>query len=938
MKKNLLSVVLLVAAMMTQAQPQALPKLPIDSAIRVGHLDNGLTYFIRHNEMPKQRCEFHIAQAVGAILEEDNQNGLAHFLEHMAFNGTQHFPGKGIINYFESIGVSFGGDINAYTSIDETVYRLSNVPTIREGIIDSALLVMHDWACGLSLLAEEIDNERGVIREEWRTGANANRRMWAKSNAQMFPGSQYAKRDVIGDTAIINNFAYDALRAYYRKWYGPDNQAIIVVGDIDVDAIEAKIRDLWKDVPARTNRGERPYYTIDDNDEPIVSLVQDDEAQTSICRVFFKQPCLPEALCGTQQQMYLNLANSLMWSVIDERFADIALDPNSPILQGGASYGDLVKTKDAFSVIAVAKQGQEVEAYQLLLTEIERLSRYGITDAELERAKAELLSQYENDYNDRASRQNQSYAREYIRYYLDHTYIPGIEFEFEGAKQLLPHVDAATINKLLTHYISDKNVIIAFQGPQLPKFGDGDCATAVVNRFKARHELDIEAPKAENEFTPLVKKAPYTGKIKKTEHNETMGTTEFTLSNGIRVIILPTEYKKDEIIMRAASLGGTSLIPNVADLPSAQLATAVVDFMGYGDFSRNDLTKALAGKQCSASFSLSELAENVSGSSTIKDFETMLQLVYLGFTSPRRDENAYTTLMNFLYQQIANKDKNPKNAWSDSIGVLLSGNSERHILLSKETLEQMNLDRAMAIYRERFANPADFTFFFVGNINPDDPQTRQQICQWLGGLKTKKNKQESFRDWNIRVPAGIQHNYFTREMQTRTASNYIQYTSYDIPYTMDNDVNLDILGSILSTRYLESIREREGGSYGVGCYATLGRIPVPCAKLVMRFDTDPLKQERLMAIIHEEVQTILRDGPLESDLLKEKQILLKSLDEDLEKNGWWLTTLYLYDRYGTNRVTEYRKAVENITAESVQTILKKLVASGNLAEVVMFPE
>lgn len=928
---------LLVVAMMTQAQP-APQKLPIDSAVRVGHLDNGLTYFIRHNEMPKQRCEFHIAQAVGAILEEDNQNGLAHFLEHMAFNGTEHFPGKGIINYFESIGVSFGGDINAYTSIDETVYRLSNVPTTREGIVDSALLVMHDWACGLSLIGEEIDNERGVIREEWRTRSDANRRMWREANARMFPGSQYAKRDIIGDTAVINNFEYDALRAYYRKWYGPDNQAIIVVGDIDVDAIEAKIKALWKDVPARSNRGERPYYTIDDNDQPIVSLVQDDEAQYSICRVFFKHPCLPEPFLGSQQQMYLGLANSLIEHVIDERFADIMLDPNSPIMQGGASYEDLVKTKDAFFFVAVAKQGQENKAYQLLLTEIERLSRYGITEAELERAKAELLSQYENDYNDRASRKSQSYAREYIRYYLDHTYIPGIEFEYEAAQQILPHIDVNTLNQLVARYISDKNVILAFQGPKLPEFGTEDCATAITNLFAARHDLAIEAPKVENELTSLVKKAPHAGKIKKTSHDAALGTTEFKLSNGVRVIIRPTEFKQDEILMRAASFGGTSLVSNTADLPSAELATAAVDFMGYGDFSHNDLQKALAGKQCSASFSISEFAENVSASSTIKDFETMLQLVYLGFTSPRRDEQAYATLINILRQQIANKDKNPKSAWSDSIAVMLSGNSERQILLTNETLNRLSLDRVLAIYSERFANPADFTFYFVGNINPDDPQTRQLICQWLGGMKTKKNKVETFRDWNIRVPAGIQHNYFTRDMQTRTASNYIQYTSYEIPYTFANDVNLDILGSILSTRYLESIREREGGSYGVGCYATISRLPVASAKLVMRFDTDPLKQERLMAIIHEEVQTILRDGPLESDLMKEKQILLKSLDEDLEKNGWWLTSLYINDKYGINRVADYRAAIENITAESVQNILRKLVSSGNIVEVVMFPE
>ena len=397
MKKLILSTLVLVLSLIAVAQqPQP---LPIDSAVRVGKLENGLTYYIRHNEYPKQRAEFHIAQAVGAILEEDHQNGLAHFLEHMAFNGTKHFAGKGIIEYFESIGVNFGGNINAYTSLDETVYRLSEVPTVREGIIDSALLVMHDWACGLLLLEDEIDNERGVIREEWRTGAQANRRMWKAINPLKYPGSQYAKRDVIGDTAVINNFAYDALRDYYKKWYGPDNQAIIVVGDIDVDQIEQKIKALWADVPARENRGERPLYSVNDNEQPIVAIVRDKEAQYTRIELEFKKDQLPKPLRGTNVDYLQTIAIELVCDMLNNRLSELSMKPEATFVGAGSYYGELVKEKDAFVAVYLAKQGQEVAAYKDLLTQLEKMRRYGFTHAELDRVKKETLAAYEKSYN-----------------------------------------------------------------------------------------------------------------------------------------------------------------------------------------------------------------------------------------------------------------------------------------------------------------------------------------------------------------------------------------------------------------------------------------------------------------------------------------------------------------------------------------------------------
>ena len=926
-----LSAMLLMAANVSaQQQP-----LPTDKDVRIGKLDNGLTYYIRHNELPKQRAEFHIAQAVGATLEEDHQNGLAHFLEHMAFNGTQHFPGKGIINYFESVGVNFGGNINAYTSLDKTVYQLSEVPTYREGIVDSALLVMHDWSCGLLLLGEEIDAERGVIREEWRTRANAERRMWKEANKLKYPGSQYAKRDVIGDTAVINNFSYQALRDYYHKWYGPDLQAIIVVGDIDVDVIEEKIKKLWADVPARSNRGERPLHTVADNVEPIVAIVKDAEAQYTRIYFTYKKNQLPEQLKGTVPAYVIDLCNELITGMLNNRFQDLALQPNASFVGAYAHYDEEVKLKDSFEAIYVAKPGQETQAYTDLLYQLEKMRRYGFTNAEFERIKNETLSSYEKNYNERNSVRNITYTQEYINNFLNDEPIPGIEWEYNFIKQNLPFFTIEQLNEIAKNYITDENLIVTITGPD--KEGVNIPTEQEVRETLANAKtMEIEAPKEEKIDSRLVKKDPKAGKIKKEHKNSSLGTTEWTLSNGVKVIIKPTEFKQDEILMNAYSRGGYSLLP-VDDLPSAQLAVDIMAFGGVGDFSYTDLQKVLSGKQVHITPSINDYKEGMNGSSTIKDFETLLQLNYLYFTAPRRDEDGFNTLMDHLRTQFENKETNHKAIFRDSVSLMASNHSPRTVLYNKEMLEKVNLDKAFRIYKERFANPADFTFTFTGNINPDDKATRALICKWLGGFKTCK-KHETFVDNNVRVPQGIAKNYFKRDMQIHTATNRIQFTSYDIPYTLDNEVNMWIIGQILSTRYLESIREREGGSYGVGVAGYMGTLPVSTATLLMQFDTDPEKQERLLAIIHEEVNTIIANGPLASDLQKEKESMLKDLQEDLEKNNWWSNkALYMYYMYGINYITDYEQAVRNVTAETVQATLRKLVDSGNMFEVVMMP-
>ncbi|MFV0392376.1 MAG: M16 family metallopeptidase [Paludibacteraceae bacterium] len=928
----ILSVVLLSASTFAQQfQP-----LPLDSKIRYGVLENGLTYYIRHNEEPKQRAEFHIAQNVGAILEEDHQNGLAHFLEHMAFNGTKNFPGKGIINYFEKQGVKFGYDINAYTSLDETVYRLSNVPTARQGMLDSALLVLHDWSGFITLAGEEIDSERGVIREEWRTGNDANRRMWKLSNGQRYPGSQYAKRDVIGDTAVINNFSHDALRAYYKRWYRPDQQAIIIVGDVDVDLMEQKLKTMFADIPRKENFGERPIHEITDNKEPIVAVVTDSEARQTQMRIDFKKDKLPKELQLSMAGYSMGTLNNIIGSVLNERYEEITMQADAPFVGAFSTYAGLVKSKDAFINIVIPKEGQELEGFKALALELEKVKRFGFTNAEVERAKTNLLTSMEKAYNERDNQNSQRLAREYIRNYLDNEPVPGIETEFDLVKMILPQISADAVNQVVKSYITDENVIIDVTAPKKAEV-NVPTKEQLLAAFTDAKNAELTAKVEEEVSRPLIEKAPKAGKVKKITKNSALDATEMTLSNGIKLVFKPTTFKKDEISMTAFSDGGLSKVSNVADLPSASLATAIVQSNGIGNFTAVELSRVLTGKIASVSPYINTYSEGMTGSSSVKDFETLLQLVYLHFTQPRKDDNSYEALMNMLRTTLANAEKNPSKAFSDSVRLTTSDHDPRTIIQNMKMLDAINQDKAIEIYKQRFANPGDFTFVFVGNIDPNDKAIQQLLTTYLGGLKTTKGKKETYDKVYRPAPKGMVKNYFNREMQTKKASNRIQYTG-DMPFNINSMVTADAIGDILNMRYMESIREKEGGSYGVGVRAYAANVPEEKATLLMQFDTDPDKQARLMEIIHQEVDEIVKNGPLAEDLQKVKENLLKQHEQDLEQNSWWSSTLKTYYEDKINNFADYKNAVNALDASSIQQTLKKIVEQGNVIEVVMMPE
>ena len=903
---------------------------PVDKDVRIGVLPNGLTYYIRHNEMPQGRCEFHIAQAVGASLEKDHQNGLAHFLEHMAFNGTKHFPDKLLINYFESVGVSFGYNINAYTSLDETVYRLSNVPT-RAGVLDSALLVLHDWSCAIALQDEEIDNERGVIREEWRTGADANRRLWRDINKQKYVGTPYAKRDVIGDTAVINNFTYQALRDYYKLWYGPDLQSIVIVGDIDVDKMEAKVKDLFGPIPPRKNRGVRPYFPLPDNEKPIIALCTDKEAPYSLFELDYKHQQKSDEFKLSKEGYRYNIIMTLAKAMLSHRFLALQLNPNSSILQMDGGYGNLIGVTDALSFYAVPKDGKEIDAAKEFIVFVEQVKRFGFRESELEVAKNEYLNSMEKAYNEKDNRENISYAREYYRNYLDAEPIPGIDWEYKFSKDVVNNLNIEEVNKVFMSLFTDNNIIFSFQGKD--KGENNITKREMYDLVQSMSSLDVEEPEDVSVITDFVKNDPTPGSVVKVKENKKLGTKELTLSNGVKVVIKNTTFKNDQIMMTMVSDGGYSKVP-VADLPSAYAATDVVENAGIAEYSLLDLQKYLAGKTISISPSISDYSEEISGSSSVKDFETMLQLVYLYFTNPRKDNEAFKSLIDQYYTILASRDSNPKVSFSDSISAVTNSHHERNIIMDLNWLAKVNQDKAYDIFRQRFSNPADFTVILIGNIEDND-QFRNLIATWIGGIPATGAK-EKFVDNGIRSPKGVVKNYFEREMQTNTASNRIEYTG-KLKYNQKNRLVMNIIGELLSTRYLESIREKEGGSYGVGCAGYIQNIPTTTAKLLMQFDTDPEKQVKLMGIIHKEVMDIIANGPIMEDFNKIKESMLKEYEVNVTTNKYWMSALTRYYQYNFDS-TDFVDVLNSITPKDIQNTLKKLVAQGNVVEVVMLPK
>ena len=933
MKKMMLALVLMGSTLTISAQQPQMPPLPTDPNVRIGKLDNGLTYYIRHNELPENRADFYIAQKVGSILEEDNQRGLAHFLEHMCFNGTTHFPGKGIINWLESIGVRFGQNLNAYTSVDETVYNISDVPVIRDGIIDSCLLILHDWANDLTLDPKEIDNERGVIHEEWRSGQGAMMRMYEKTFPIMYAGSKYGHRLPIGTIEVIDNFPHQALRDYYEKWYRPDQQGIIIVGDVDVDKVEAKIKEMFSPIEMPANPAPREYNPVPDNKEPIVTIAKDKEQPQTMIYIWHKHPATPNEAKGNMGYLLQNYLFSMVESMLNARLNELTQSAEPPFIAAGAEDTDflLAKTTKAFAGIAITKDDGIESGFAALLREMERARKFGFTESEYNRAKADYLRHLESAYNERNKVKNDAYVQEYVRHFIDNEPIPGIETEYALMNQIAPNIPLEAINSVLPQLIKDENIVINVFGPDKEgmSYPTEQQLLDVLKKVKAE-ELTAYVDKVSDE--PLMKESPAAGKVVK-EENGPFGSTVWTLSNGVRVVLKPTDFKADQIMMRAFSPGGTSLFGTKEPL-QLKMLNEVAGVGGLGNFSNVDLEKVLAGKKASVSAFVNGLSEGLSGSCSPKDMETLMQLVYLSFTAPRMDQDAFTSFKNRSKANLANQEANPMTALTDSIQFALYGNHPLAMRVKADMIDNVDYKRIMDMYADRFKEAGDFTFLFVGNINLEE--TKPMIETYLGGLPTI-NRTENFADVNMNFRKGEYKNVFNKELGTPMAT-VIVVAHGNCDYSLKSDILMKCLSRTLDMVYLEEVREKEGGTYGVQTVGQLTRYPKDEALLQVVFNTDPTKREMLMGIIMGELQRVAKEGPKEEHLAKVKEAMVKQYAESVKENSYWLGVLNNYYWYNEDMDSKFVELVNSITVKDVQKFAKQLFDQGNLIEVCMTDE
>ncbi|MCL2041701.1 MAG: insulinase family protein [Bacteroidales bacterium] len=908
--------------------------LPVDPKVRTGKLDNGLTYYIRHNELPKERADFYIAQKVGSILEEDSQRGLAHFLEHMAFNGTENFPKRGLLDYLESVGVKFGYNINAYTAFDETVYNLSNVPVVREGIIDSALLVLHDWSNFLSLEDEEIDKERGVIHEEWRSRSDANLRVWEQLFPIIYEGSQYAHRFPIGLMDVVDNFEYQVLRDYYEKWYRPDLQAIIVVGDIDVDQIEAKIKTMFADIPAPTDPAERIYYEVGDNAEPIIAFATDPELPYTAVSLFYKQDPLPSEHKNTPTFFAIKFISDVAAAMMNQRLNELMQKPNPPFNYAAQEYGDffVAKTKDAWMVFVVTKEGGVEESLNAIIIENERAKKFGFTESEYERAKADFLKQVESQYENRETQKNESYSREYVRNFADADPIPGIEMEYMLYNQLAPMIPVSAVNEFMAEMISDDNLVVTITGPEKEGLVYPS-KEAVLNIIQQAKASEITAYEDTVSDEPLITKEPQAGSIKSETKLADLDVTEWTLSNGVKVILKPTKFKEDEVLMEGFSWGGTSSL-DIADAATIQMLNDLYTVGGVGNFSAVDLPKVLAGKKASVTPSSGRLTDRLSGSCSPKDFETMMQLAYLYFTQPRNDDEAYQSFFSRQKTMLEAQEAHPLVTFQDSISSVLYDNFPTATRMKASDMDKVDYTKAMSIYKNLFGSVENFTFTFVGNF--DVETIRPYILQYLGGIPAGKEK-KSWKDDGLKIPETNVVRRYDKKMEIPTTTILLVYSG-DLTYSLESKMMLSVMADILNLVYTEKIREDEGGTYGVSVRGQLAKYPKEAFTFQIFFQTNPDVYDKLIGIAKDEITELAVNGPRETDVSKVKENLLKKYAEDLEENKYWQEIFSQYILFGLNEYKDYTSFVDKISVESIQKFAKQFVDNGYLKEVVQNPK
>lgn len=937
--KHLMTTVVLLFVLGQQvvtAQNQ-LMTLPVDTSVVTGKLPNGLTYYVKRNNWPEHRVNFYIAQRVGSIQENDDQQGLAHFLEHMAFNGSDNFPGNSLIEYLRSIGVEFGSDLNAYTGVDQTVYRICNVPSGRTAPLDSCLLALKDWSNGLKLEAKEIDKERGVIHNEWRMRTSPMMRILDRQLPALYPGSKYGYRMPIGKMEIVDNFKPEALRKYYHKWYRPDNQAIIVVGDVDVQRTVAKIKELFSGIKMPANPAKVIDEPVPDNNKAIIIVEKDKEQRNDMCQLYFKHDAYPDSLKNSLNYLVEQYAVSLATSMLNARLGELSQNADCPFVNAGADDGIyiLAKTKSAFSLGVLPKPGQTEKAVSAVLREAVRAARFGFTPTEYARSKAEFLSQIEKAYENRSKQTNNSFGDDCRDNFLDKEPLVSITDYYNMMNAVVPKIPVELINHEIAKLVSlsDTNLVVL----SLNTEKDGavyPTAEGLKKAIDSVHSEQLTAWVDNVKNEPLIKKLPVKGKIVKEKQNSKFGYKELTLSNGARVLMKKTDFNQSQVVLNGISKGGSSLY-GPADFANIAAYSSVIGASGLGDFSSTELDKALAGKQASASLGLSNLHDYVSGQSTPKDMETMFQLVYLKFTDVRKDEKSYNALITAIRTNLKNKSLSPDNAFSDSVSVTFNNHNPRFAPFTLETLDRVNYDRIMQIAKERTASAADYTFYIIGNY--DEDSIRPLIEQYIASLPAKGPK-ENWKSVSTYAKGNVV-NEFRRKMETPNAKVYMTWYKTGVPYSLEKGVLADVAGQVLSMVYLKTIREEESVSYSPGAGGSFqAGADVPIVQIMGMCPLDPSKADRAIEIMNKEIVTL--SEKVDPDMLnKIKEVMLKRADDSVKNNSYWLGVMNAYDELGLDIHTDYKKIINGLTPEKVARFVKdNVLKGGNSVKVIMMPE
>lgn len=922
------------ACLPVAVRAQQMPPVPVDKEVRIGKLDNGLTYYIRHNEYPKNQVDFYIAQKVGSILEEDDQRGLAHFLEHMCFNGTKNFPGNSMVKWLESVGVKFGYNLNAYTSIDETVYRISSVPTERIGVQDSCLMILSDWADGLLLNGKDIDEERAVIHEEWRSQLPPNMRILEKLLPELYPDSRYGHRLPIGTMEVVDHFPHQALRDYYEKWYRPDLQGIVVVGDIDVDRIEGKIKELFSKIEKPVNPAERVYYPVADNEKPIVAFGSDKEQDKYVAQIMFKYDALPDSLKGTMADVTTAYLLDMAQMMLQIRLNELGQKADAPFAAASAFYGEFImaKTKQAFQFAMLPKGNSFDEGLKAVYREALRAKRGGFTATEYARCRTEYLSQLEKAYNNRNQQENKTLAESYVRNFIDKKPIPGIETEYQMMSMIVNQIPVEAVNQVFSQIVSDKNLVVlgmmpAREGEACPKDED-------ILALLSQVEAENIAPYVDNvKDEPLVSELPAAGKVVKENMLSDFGAKEWILSNGAKVILKKTDFKADEISMMAVAKGGTSVYGNdkAADL---MFMPAVLEQHGLGSFTNSELTKLMAGKQVSLKVSLDDYVRRLSGNTTPKDLKTYMEMIYMTFTGLTVTPDEFIAMQNLYKGVIQNQAQNPNFVFQKKVQEFLYSSPNKQVF-GVSDIEKANREDILSIIGEQLANAAEFTFVFSGNF--DEAELKALVEQYIASLPSVKGKKQELKhNPAVEIKSGNEEKEFSLKMEVPQGSAAV-IISGKMPYSFKNRLMASMSAQIISARLLSEVREKEGAVYSIYTQGSQDRLSEVSVVYQTIFQVKPEKKDRALEIIRSEFENLAKETPVE-ELDKVKEFMVKQITGDEQTNSYWCSMMAGNELLPSEVCVKAEQVIQSITPKEISGYVNEVMKQNNYRVLVMMPE